>query len=484
MIDITIIGAGAIGCAAAYELSKYNVNVLLLEKENDVSLGASRANTAIVHGGYDPDPESLMGKFNAKGAKRCFELAKELQIECKKTGSLIIAFTKEDLELLEIYLQRGIQNGVPGLEILEAEEVHRREPNLSENVIGALWVPESGVINPWELTIAFAEVAVRNGVDLQLNQEVQSIRKEDNCYLIKTQTQEIKTKYVINAAGVHSAEIHEMIAEPAFKITPTKGQYFLLDGGVNGTIVNSVIFPCPTKLTKGILVSPTIHTNTLIGPDAEAMDNAEDTSTTRQGLDTVINGAKRAVPSLNFSTNIRNYAGIRANSDYGDFYIKMIQPNFLDLAAIKSPGLTCAPVIAEMAVEMLVEEGLAMNPKEHWQGGRELIRFKELPFEEKQKAISENPLYGRIICRCEHITEGEIVDAIHRELPVVSLDGIKRRTGAGLGRCQGGFCAPKVLQIIARETGLSIEEITQDKAGGFVIKEKFEKREKAVKGDE
>lgn len=468
MFDVVIIGAGIVGCATAYELSKYDLDVLLLDKENDVSLGASRANTAIVHGGYDPDPNTLMGKYNVQGAKRCIELVETLDIEFKKSGSLIVAFDDDDLKTLDKYYERGLINGVEQMEILDAEEVHQREPNLSKDIIAALWIPESGVINPWELTTAFAEVAVREGVKLSLNQNVINIEKKDDHYSVITETDQFETKYVINAAGVYSDKIHNMVAEPAFKINPTRGQYFLLDRA-NGEVVKSVIFPCPTPLTKGILVSPTIHDNILVGPDAQAIPDAEDTSTTREVLDQVGEEAKKSVPSLDLRTNIRNYSGIRANSDYNDFFVKISAPNFLDLAAIKSPGLTCAPVIATEGIKLLADEGLNLQEKQEWDGTRKIVRFKEIPVEERAKFIEENPEYGRVICRCEHITEGEIVAALHRGLPVVSLDAVKRRAGTGMGRCQGGFCGPRVQEIIARETGISPLDVLQNRSGSYIL---------------
>ncbi|MGI6579506.1 MAG: NAD(P)/FAD-dependent oxidoreductase [Saccharofermentanales bacterium] len=468
MFDVIIIGAGIIGCATAYELSQFDLNVLLLDKENDVSLGASRANTAIVHGGYDPDPATLMGKYNVKGAKRCIELVKTLDVEFRKTGSLIIALDENDLKTLDKYYDRGLLNGVEGMEMLDGEETHRREPNLSEEVIGALWIPESGVINPWEFTISMAEVAVREGVKLELNQKVVEIERKPEYYLVKTETDQFQSKYVVNAAGVHSDQIHNMVAEPAFKIKPTRGQYFLLDRSA-GETVKSVIFPCPTELTKGILVSPTVHDNILVGPDAETISDPENTSTTREVLDLIAEQARRSVPSLNFRNNIRNYSGVRANSDYNDFFVKISAPNFLDLAAIKSPGLTCAPIIAEEGIKLLEEEGLELKKKDNWDGTRKIIRFKEIPETERADFIKDNPEYGRIICRCEHVTEGEIIAAIRRGLPIFSLDAIKRRAGSGLGRCQGGFCGPRVQEIIARETGISPLDILLNKTGSYIL---------------
>ncbi len=468
MFDVAILGAGVSGSALAYQLSRFHLDVVVLEKENDVSLGASRANTAIVHGGYDPPPDTLMGHLNVDGARMCMELVDRLDVEFRKTGSLIVAFDDEDMKEVHNLYDRGLQNGVPSMEILDGEEVSRREPNLSKEIIGALWVPESGVINPWEFTLAMMEVAVREGVELKLCEKVIGLKRQDEGFLIETERGTYSARYVVNATGVHSEEIHNMVAEPAFHIHPTRGQYYLLDRSV-GEVVNSVVFQCPSPLGKGVLVSPTIHYNTLVGPDSEVVEDCENTSTTREALDDVARQAKRSVPSLQLGSNIRNFAGVRANSDYGDFYIKISAPYFLDIAAIKSPGLTCAPRIATYAIELLREAGLDFKEKETWDGTRSVVRFKEIPEEQREAFIRENPLYGRVICRCETITEGEIVAAIHRPITPVSLDGIKRRAGTGMGRCQSGFCGPRVLEILARETGKATEDILQDKEGSHIL---------------
>ena len=471
MYDLTIIGGGVTGAALAYELSRYSLKVLLVEKENDLAMGATRANTAIVHGGYDPKPGTLMAKLNARGARRCMELCEKLDIEFCKTGSHVIAFDDEDKETLELLYEQGRINGVEGLEIIDGDEARRREPNLSKEVVAALWVPESGVINPWEFAIAMAEVAVREGLELRRNWEVVDIekRKEGFC-LRSSEGEEVETKFVVNAAGVHAESIHSLVEKADFSIIPTRGEYFLLDR-VGGDSVKSIIFQCPKPQGKGVLVSPTVHGNILVGPNAEVVEDPEDCSVSQKALDEVAKSSRRSVPNLDFRLNIRNYAGIRANSSTGDFVVQWAVPKFLDLAAIKSPGLTCAPTLAELAVELLAEAGLELVEKEAWRGKRKIIRFKSLSDTERAKLVQNNPLYGRVICRCETITEGEVVAAIHREIMPVSIDGLKRRCGTGMGRCQGGFCAPKLQKILARETGLNMEEIVQDKAGSYILLE-------------
>ncbi|MDO5033646.1 MAG: NAD(P)/FAD-dependent oxidoreductase [Eubacteriales bacterium] len=468
MYDVAIIGAGVVGSCLAYECSRYQLKVLLLEKENDVALGASRANTAIVHGGYDPDPQSLMGKYNVEGAYLTMDQVEKLDVEFIKTGSLIVGFDEQDAQVIKEKYERGLVNGVKGMQILDGDQAREREPNLSKDITIALWVPDSGVINPWEFTLAHAEVAVREGVELKLKQEVTGLSWQDDHYIIETPEEEFTARYVVNCAGTHADEIHEMVAEPAFKIEPTRGQYYVLDRAV-GEIVKTVIFPCPNEFTKGILVSPTIHGNILVGPDAEIIEDKENTATTAEGLGLVARDATRCVPDLNLRSNIRNYAGVRANSDYGDFYLKIVAPNFLDIAAIKSPGLTCAPVLAQEGIKLLESEGLVCEAKDAWDGNRKVVRFKEIPDEEREDFIAAHPEYGRVICRCETITEGEIIASLKRGIPVVSIDGVKRRTGTGMGRCQGGFCGPRIVEILCRETGICPEDIVQDKAGSYIL---------------
>lgn len=468
MYDVAIIGAGVSGSALAYRLSRCHLRVLVLEKENDVALGSTRANTAIIHGGYDPEPGTQIARFNVEGARLCFELCERLQVEYRKTGSLVVAFDEDDRKVLRVLYERGRKNGVPGMAFISGGEVREREPELSEEIIEALWIPESGVMNPWEFALAMMQVAVREGVELKLREKVEAAEDAGGHYLIRTEKHRFEARFIVNAAGVHSDEVHAMAAAETFQLEETKGEYYLLDRA-SGEWVHSVIFQCPGRMGKGILVSPTIHQNTLVGPNAEVTRDKEDTSVTRAGLDQVALMARRSVPRLDLRSSIRNYAGIRANSRDGDFHIGFAAPRFLDMAAIKSPGLTCAPAFALYAEELLMSEGLQLHEKESWDGSRSVTRFKEIPEERRADWIREHPLYGRVICRCESITEGEIVAAIHMPVPPVSLDGIKRRAGTGMGRCQGGFCGPRILKILARETGLREEEITLDRDGSWIL---------------
>jgi glycerol-3-phosphate dehydrogenase len=475
VFDVAIIGAGVVGCAVAYELSQYELRVALIEKENDVAMGASRANTAIIHGGYDSEPHTMMGKLNVEGMYRCFELCEELDVEHKKTGSWVVAFDEEQRVTLQMLLVQGIANGCEGLDILEGDVVRLQEPNLSDEIVAALWVPESGVLNPWEFALAMAEVAVRNGVIFMPNTDVRDLSWREDHYEMGARVvcsgdeTTIRARHVINVAGVESDRIHNMVAPPAFEIVPTRGEYYILDGTAAGHVVRSVVFPCPTRAGKGVTISPTIHGDYLVGPNAEVINDRTDTSVTRSALLDIADKARRVVPDLDLRTSIRNFAGVRSNSTYGDFFIEKSATNFIDLAAIKSPGLTCAPAIARVAREMLCEEGIPMERRVLWRGGRRVIRFKEIPEEERAAFVRAHPLYGRVICRCETITEGEIVAAMKREIPPVSIDGVKRRAGTGMGRCQGGFCGPRVLEIIARESGRDPLCIEEDGCGSFML---------------
>lgn len=467
MYDVAIIGSGITGSACAYFLSKYRLKIAVIEKNNDVCCGTTKANSAIIHAGYDPHPETLMAKLNVKGSAMAKEICAKLDVPYNQIGSLVVAFSEEETKTVEELFERGNANGVPDLKILNREELKEAEPMISDEALCALYAPSAAIVNPWEYGLAMAETAVRNGAEVFLESEVTSIKKENGVFKITAGEKEIEAKYVINAAGVNCDDVHNMIAPPKFKVIPSAGEYYLLDKS-EGKRARHVIFQCPNKDGKGVLVSPTVHGNLIVGPNADARDK-DDTSTKTRCLDFVREKAVKSVPSINFRENIRNFTGVRAATEIDDFIIEFACEGFLDLAGIKSPGLSAAPAIAELAVKMLGESGLALEEKESFTDERTHLRFKHLSDEEKNNAVKKNSAYGRVICRCETITEGEIIDALNSPIPPVSLDGIKRRAGTGMGRCQGGFCGPKVLEIMAKYKNEPFEAVLQDNTGSVIL---------------
>ena len=470
MYDVVIIGAGVIGTAVARELSKYQLKTAVLEKDNDVSNGTTKANSAIVHGGYDAKEGSLMAKYNALGNAMSDTLCEELDVPFKRNGSLVIAFSEEEMKHVEELYARGIKNGIPGLEILDRAGVIAVEPHVNPNVVGALYYKSAGIVGPWELAIAQMENAVVNGVELFLEQEVKNIEKLDNGYKIITDKGEFLTKTVVNCAGVHTDIIHNMVAEPTYKILPRRGQYFVMDK-TQGDLVNCTIFQCPTKLGKGILVTPTVHGNLLVGPDAQDMDDREDLATTREQMAFIRDVGSKSIPTVSFRDNIRNFSGMRAESDRGDFIIEEAKDaeGFFDVAGIKSPGLSAAPAIGVAVVELMQNSGVEMTKKENFNPKRVQEIFMHMTDEQKAAKIKENPAYGRIICRCEMITEGEIIDCIKRPVGATTIDAVKRRCRPGTGRCQGGFCGPRVQEILAKELDIKLEDVLLDKKGSYIL---------------
>lgn len=469
MTDVVIIGCGVIGAAAAMELSRYDLDITVVERENDVAVGTTKANSAILHAGYDPRPGTLMARLNVRGSALARDYCAALDVPYRQCGSMVLAFSERELATLRELLERGIKNGVPGLTILSGDEARAREPALSDAVLAALWAPTAAIVSPWELCLAFAETAVKNSARLRLNTAVTGLERLQEGWRVHTSAGDIETRYVVNAAGVDSDTVHDMAAPHSFDIKPSRGEYYLLDKA-EGTRVNTVVFQCPSERGKGVLVSPTVHGNLIVGPNAESAEK-HDLATTARGLDFVRETAKLSVPSVDFSKSIRNFAGVRANTGRDDFLIGVAAPGFVDLAGICSPGLTSAPAIGEYAVELLAGEGLALKKKEHFDFHRRRVRFKELPEAERQALVERDPAYGRVICRCETVTEGEILACLRAPVPPVSVDGVKRRVNAGMGRCQGGFCAPRVVEILARELKLSPGDIVKDRAGMNILAE-------------
>lgn len=469
MYDVLIVGCGVIGAATAFEVSKYQLNVGILERENDVATGTTKANSAILHAGYDPTPGSLMARLNVRGSALAKDLCQKLEVPYNQCGSLVLAFAPEQVPTLEALLDRGNRNGVPGLQLLTGEEARALEPNLSRDVVAALYAPSAAICSPWEFCLALAETAVKNGAALHLETTLTGLEREKDHWLVHTDRGDLKARFVVNAAGVEADAVHDLAAPHRFDIRPSRGEYFLLDKS-EGDRVGHVVFQCPKKEGKGVLVAPTVHGNLIVGPNAEPAGR-HDLATTAAGLDFVRDTARKSVPSIDFSQSIRNFAGIRAHArDREDFILEVAAPGFIDLAGICSPGLSAAPAIGEYAAKLLAEGGLALKPKEKFICQRYRTRFKALTPEQRQALVAKEPAFGRVICRCETVTEGEILEAIHSSpIPPRSVDGVKRRVGAGLGRCQGGFCAPRVVDILARELNISPKDVMQEGSGSWLL---------------
>ena len=465
MYDVIIIGAGVSGAATARELSRYKVNACVIEKEEDVCCGTSKANSAIVHAGYDAATGSLMAKLNVRGNQMMEQLAKDLDFPFKKNGSLVVCLHEEDMSNLQALYDRGVANGVKDLRILNQEELRAMEPNISDDAYAALYAPTAGIVCPFNLNIAMAENACVNGVEFKFDTEVTGLHPIEGGWAIETNQGSFETKYVVNAAGVYADRLHNMVSAKKIHITPRRGDYCLLDKTA-GDLVSKTIFALPGKFGKGILVAPTVHGNLILGPTALDIEDKEGTNTTREGLDQVIAKCGMNVKNIPMRSVITSFAGLRAHEDGHEFLIGELEdaPGFIDCAGIESPGLTSSPAIGEMVAEILREK-LNLEKNENFVATRKgVLDPDSLSKEERIELIRKNPAYGNIICRCEMITEGEILDAIHRPLGAKSLDGVKRRTRAGMGRCQAGFCSPRTMEILARERHVSMFDIT--KSGG------------------
>ena len=469
MYDVAIIGAGVVGCAIARELSKYRVNACVIDREEDVCCGTSKANSAIIHAGFDATPGKLKARLNVQGNAMMDQLSKDLDIPFQRNGSLVVCTKDQNREDLEKLLEKGKANGVPDLRILEREELLALEPNLSDDITCALLAPTGGIVCPFHMTIAFAENAYTNGVEFFLNTEVRQIHKTDHGYQLdvlkkETGTTELmESKTVINAAGVYADVFHNMVSSQPLHITARKGEYMLLDKTA-GTHVSHTIFQLPGKMGKGVLVTPTVHGNLLVGPTATDIENKEGVNTTAEGLDTLSQKAGISVKNLPLRQVITSFAGLRAHEDQDDFVIGEAADaeGFFDAAGIESPGLSSAPAIGVMVAEMVAAK-LNLNENPDFIGIRNgILNPNTLSMEERNKLIKEKPAYGNIICRCEMITEGEIIDAIKRPLGARSLDAVKRRTRAGMGRCQSGFCSPRTMEILEREVPMSMFDITKN----------------------
>lgn len=451
MFDVAIIGAGVIGAGISRELMKYSINLVILEKENDVSCGASKANSAIVHAGYDAPYNTLKGKFNKLGNDIFLEVCKELDVEFNRVGSYVIAFNDDDLKTLDRLKLNGEKLGVEGLKIIDGDTLRKKEKNLSKEIIAALYAKTAAITNPFGLTVAYVENAMDNGASLNLNFEVNEIINNKDHFLIKSKDKAIKAKCIVNAAGIYASDLYSLVTDtPEFEIKPRKGEYFLLDKSVKG-LVNSIIFQCPTELGKGVLIIPTVHGNTMVGPNNKEVKDIN-VSTTRQGLDYLKSNSKKIIGNIPFDKNITNYSGLRAEPTNGDFIIEESKiENFFNVAGIKSPGLSSAPAIAKHVAGLLKDKyNLKDNPNFN-PIRKGYINLLEKSDDQINNLIKKDSKYGNIVCRCENITEGEIIDSINRHCGARTINGVKRRVRPGSGRCQGSFCGPRVLEILARE---------------------------------
>ena len=469
--DTVIIGAGVTGCAIARELSRRKGRFLVVERALDVCEGTSKANSAIIHAGFDAEPGTLKAKMNVLGNQKMDQLSQELDIPFQRIGALVVCLDPAELPQLRALYDRGLANGVAGLSLLSGEEARALEPNLAEGVCGALLAGTSGVVCPFELTLGLAESAARNGVEFRFDTEVLKIERQADGWLLKTSSGEIWTRTVVNAAGVHAGELHNQVFEEKITITPRKGEYCLLDKTA-GSHVGRTIFQLPGKMGKGVLVSPTVHGNLLVGPTAADVEDLDETATTAAGLAEVAEKSAWAVKAVPMRQVITSFMGLRAHEAGDDFLLREAGDGFFEAAGIESPGLSSAPAIGDYMAG-LVADKLGLAEKADFSPTRRgSLRLAEKPQQERDAYIKENPLYGNIICRCEEVSEGEIVDAIHSTLGAKTLDGVKRRTRAGMGRCQSGFCSPRVMEILARELSLDLTGVRKNGKESRIVLEK------------
>ncbi|MGN1121877.1 MAG: NAD(P)/FAD-dependent oxidoreductase [Eubacteriales bacterium] len=465
--DVAVIGCGVVGALTARELTRYNLKVCMLEKENDVAMGASKANSGIVHAGFDAHPGSLKAKFNVRGNRMMPGVCRMLGVKYKNNGSLVIAFSAEDMEHIHELYERGQKNRVPDLEILDAGRVHEMEPALSDKVCGALYAKTGGIVCPYGLTIAAAGNAMDNGAELLLNFEVSAVSETPDGYRITASSgRNITAKYVVNSAGLFSDAVAAMVGDTSFKVHPRAGEYMILDKASAG-LCTATVFRTPTKMGKGILVSPTADGNILLGPTSVDTDDKTDKSTTPEGLSQIAAQAFEDTPSVPLRSVITSFTGLRAVGDTGDFILRLSAKNFITLGGIESPGLTSAPALAKEVVRMLKQQcGMPTQKNPAFNGRRKAYyRFGEMSPAAKNRMIRKNPDFGTIVCRCEGITKGEILEALAVNPPARDLDGIKRRTRSGMGRCQGGFCSPVIARMIAEYNRIPFESVTKKGPG-------------------
>ena len=463
--DSIVIGGGVTGCSVARFLSLYDMSVILLEKETELCQGTSKANSGIAHAGHDPKPGTLKAALNVRGNRLLKELERPLGIDMVHNGSLVISFDSDDSKIRELY-ERGVKNGVADMEILKRDEILALEGAVNPDVTWALHLKSGSLVCPFSLTYAMAENAEANGAVLKTDHRVVSIRREGELYRVITDRGDFLSRCVVNASGIQADVINDMVVPHEFFIVPKRGEYVLLDRS-EGTLVSSTIFRLPTEKGKGVLVTPTVHGNLLVGPDSMTLSDREDTSTVGAGLEAVMESAVKSVPGLNFRKIITSFAGLRASTPSGDFILNEPAPGFYNAAAIDSPGLTASPAIGEYIGHRISERlktGKKLSPVLE---RRPIPRPALMDMKERNELIGRDDSYGRIICRCEEISEGEIREAVRRG--ATTLDGVKRRVRAGMGRCQGGFCTPAVMEIIASERGVSMKDVRKSTRGSEVL---------------
>jgi len=471
LYDALIIGGGVIGCAIARELMRFSVCAALVEKECEVGFGISKANSGIIHGGHHASPNTLKGRLEWEGNQMWDQLCAELGFGFKRIGELTVALDDAQLATLARLQEQGIAKGVPGLEMWLPQRIRNEEPNLSAAVLAALYAPTTAVINPYEACFALAESACRNGLELLTERSVTALSAADGVWTATTTRGGLQTRFVINAAGVYADRIADLADVCSFTILPRKGEEYLLDRRLAG-IVKRIIFPCPTPVSKGILVIPTYDGTIMVGPTAEAVDDREDLTTSLAGAETVFAAVQRVVPGISERDCIAEFAGVRAVTDSEDFVIGPTgKKGFINVAGIQSPGLTAAPAIARMVCDMLRDEGLPLSLKADFVVSvPKPVHFASLSTQQQIELAARDPRYGHIACRCETVTEGEVVAAIQRGAR--TLDGIKFRTRAGMGRCQGGFCTTRCMELLARELNVRVAAVTKRGGGSWVICER------------
>ena len=468
--DVIIIGGGVTGCAVARALSRYAVTALLLEKGEDVCSGTSKANSAIVHAGFDARPGSVMARMNVAGSRMMPALARDLDIPYRQNGSLVLCFDEAARPGLEALLERGVANGVKGLRIMERDELVRMEPNVGDQAVAALYAPTGGIVCPFELTVALAENAAVNGVEFLFDREVTALSPADGGWRVTAGGEDFRAACVVNAAGVYADAVHNMAGAAPMRITPRKGDYMLLDKSAGGH-VRHTIFQLPGPYGKGVLVTPTVHGNLLIGPTAVDVDDKAGAPTTAEELADVRRRSAMSVRDIPYNQVITSFSGLRAHEAGHDFILGEVSgaPGFFDAAAIESPGLSSAPAIGEHLAGLVAAKLGASKKADFIATRRGIPRAAALPAEERRALIERDPLYVRFVCRCEQVSEGEIVAAIRRPVGARSMDGVKRRVRAGMGRCQAGFCTPRVMEILARELGIPVTQVRKNAPGSELV---------------